>query len=348
MSEPIIRAKRLAYVRVSAPDLAKAEAFLKEFGLHVAARTDAAVYLRGTDPDPPCYVLTEGASDVTAIAFEADSAADLEAISKIDGASPIEKLDGPAGGSVVRLRDPHGMQVEIVYGQARLDPLDPAPSHQFNMDGRRDRRGPLPGVRPGPAHVRRIGHLVLESADPVSVYDWYQERLGLRKSDEVRLPGGGTQMRFAALDRGAEFVDHHVVGFQYALDEGTRVQHIAFEVGNLDDLMAGHHHLKAKRRKSVWGVGRHRYGGQIYDYWANPWGVIHEHWTDTDLVNADTTPSDCEFKDLMEYWGPQPSVSFLVARWNWKAVRNLASLLAARLQAVRSARARRANVPQGR
>jgi catechol 2,3-dioxygenase-like lactoylglutathione lyase family enzyme len=330
VSEPIIKVKRLAYVRVSAPDLAEAEAFLEAFGLQVATRTDAAIFFRGTDPEPPCYVLYEGAPDVTAIAFEADSAADLEAISRLDGASPVEKLDEPAGGQVVRLRDPQGMQVEIVHGQTAPGPLDPAPSHAFNTDGRRERRGHLPGVRRGPAHVRRIGHLVLESADPVAVYAWYRERFGLRKSDEVFLPNGRTQMRFAALDRGPDYVDHHVVGFQYALDEGTRVQHVAFEVGNFDDLMAGHHHLKAKRHRSVWGVGRHRYGGQIYDYWASPWGMIHEHWTDTDLVNEDSVASDCGFADLQEYWGPDPSASFVVSRWNWKAVRNLASLLLAR------------------
>ena len=335
MSEPIIKVKRLAYVRVAAPDLEKAEAFLLEFGLQVAARTDEAVYFRGTEPAPHCYVLTRGESGVTAIAFEADSVADLEAVARLEGASAIEKLDEPAGGQVVRLRDPQGMQVEIVHGQSACEPLETAPSHAFNVDGQRRREGPLPGVRPGPSHVRRIGHLVLESADPVSVFEWYRERFGLRKADAVLLPNGGAQMVFAHLDRGKEYVDHHVVGFQYALDEGARVQHMAFEVGNVDDLMAGHHHLKAKGRKAVWGVGRHRWGGQIYDYWANPWGVIHEHWTDTDLVNEDSVPTDCPFVDLEEYWGPQPSVAFVVARWNWKAVRNLTSLLTARLKAAR-------------
>ncbi len=339
MSEPVIKVKRLAYVRVAAPEPARAEAFLLEFGLQVATRTDDAVYLRGTDPDPHCYVLSRGAAGVTAIAFEADDASDLERIARVEGASPIEKLDEPAGGQVVRLRDPQGMQVEIVHGLATLEAAEPAPPHAFNMDGRIRREGDLPAVRPGPSHVRRIGHLVLESGDPASVYRWYHERLGLRKADEIHLPGGGTQMVFASLDRGREFVDHHVVGFQYALDEGARVQHVAFEVGNLDDLMAGHHHLKSRGRKAVWGVGRHRYGGQIYDYWASPFGLIHEHWTDTDLVNAETAPTDCDFVDLEEYWGPQPSLSFVVSRWNWKAVRNLASLLAARLRAMRRSRA---------
>ena len=77
MTEPLIRAKRLAYVRVNAPDLAKAEAFLAEFGLLEAARNGSAVYFRGTDAAPPCYVLTQGDAKVTAIAFEADTASDL-------------------------------------------------------------------------------------------------------------------------------------------------------------------------------------------------------------------------------------------------------------------------------
>lgn len=335
MTEPVIKVKRLAYVRVAAPDPAKALVFLEEFGLRVAARTDGATYLRGTDPVPHCYVLAQGAAGVTAIAFEADRASDLEKVATIDGASPIVALEEPAGGQVVRLRDPVGMQVEIVHGQAPLEAIEAPPPHDFNMDGRRPRKGPLPGVRPGPSHVRRIGHLVLESGDPDSVYRWYNERFGLRKVDGLYLPKKGPQMIFASLDRGPEFVDHHVVGFQFAMDEGARVQHVAFEVGNLDDLMAGHDHLKSRRRKNVWGIGRHRYGGQIFDYWASPGGVIHEHWTDTDLVNDDTVPSDSNAAELQDYWGPLPSAAFVVARWNWKAVRNVAGVLRARFQAAR-------------
>ncbi|MEM7411344.1 MAG: VOC family protein [Myxococcota bacterium] len=336
MTEPTIKAKRLSYVRVGAPDLGKAEAFLLEFGLEVAARAGGAVYLRGTDANPHCYVLTQGAPGVHAIAFEADEEADLAKLAQLPGASAIEKLDEPAGGQVVRLRDPQGTTVEVVHGQSALDAIDPAPSHAFNMDGKRLRAGPLPSVRPGPSHVRRLGHLVLESADPASVYDWYHAHLGLRKADEVRLPDGTTQMRFAHLDRGPDFVDHHVVGFQYALDEGARVQHVAFEVGNFDDLMAGHEYLKKKKYKNVWGIGRHRFGGQIFDYWSSPWGVIHEHWTDTDLVNEDNVPTDADVAGLQDYWGPPPTPAFLVARWNWKAIQNVASLLGARLRGARS------------
>ncbi len=330
MTEPTIKVKRLAYVRVSAPDLGRAETFLAEFGLQVAARTEGAVHFRGTDPEPPCYVLTRGDAAVKAIAFEADSAEDLERVARVDGASAVEALNEPAGGHVVRLTDPQGMCVEIVHGRQALERLDPAPSHGFNMNGQRQREGVLPAVTRGPSHVKRLGHLVLESADPGRVYAWYNEHLGLQTSDAVRTPDGSPQMIFSRLDRGDEYVDHHVVGFQFALDEGARVQHIAFEVGNLDDLMAGHEHLKRKRRKHVWGIGRHLLGGQIFDYWRSPFGVIHEHWTDTDLVNAEHEAQDCGVADVNDYWGPGPTPAFIVSRWNWKVLRNVARLLRAR------------------
>lgn len=333
MSTPLIKVKQLAYVRVQANDLNVAEKFLTEFGLVVAERDDQQIYFRGTDAEPICYILSQGNQDVTAIAFDAESAEDLTKISQADGASAIETLDGPCGGQVVRLTDPLGMQVEIVHGRTPLAPLEAAPEHAFNMNGQRERVGILPAIKRGPSQVRRIGHLVLESADPNSAYQWYHHHLGLLTSDAVRLPDGEPQMIFSRLDRGSEYVDHHVVGFQFALDEAIRVQHIAFEVGNLDDLMSGHEYLKRRKRKHVWGIGRHLLGGQIFDYWKSPFGVIHEHWTDTDLVNSSHEAQDCGLGDMNDYWGPGPSPSFLIAKWNFKVFKNIFRLIRARSQA---------------
>ncbi|MEM9620746.1 MAG: VOC family protein [Pseudomonadota bacterium] len=331
--KPAIKVKGLAYVRVCAPDLVKAEAFLTEFGLQVAHRTDDSLFFRGTDPEPPCYILTRGRGGVTALGFSTDNAADLQTLARAPGASAVTTLDEPNGGEMVRLTDPQGMTIEVVHGRTAAAALEPAPIQPFNMNNQYHRQGQLPGVRRGPSHVKRIGHLVLESADPGAVYDWYHQHLGLRTSDAVRLPDGSPQMIFSRLDRGQEYVDHHVVGFQFAMDEGARVQHIAFEVSNLDDLMAGHEHLKKHRRKHIWGIGRHLLGGQIFDYWKSPWGVIHEHWTDTDLLNQDHQPQDCGVGDVNDYWGPNPTPAFIISRWNWKALRNVARLLRLRLSA---------------
>ena len=114
MTEPLIRVKQLSYVRVEAPDIAKAEKFLDEFGLQLVERSNQKTYLRGTDAQASCYILSQGAGSVTAIAFEADSLEDLQKVAELPEASQIESLDEPCGGHVVRLTDPMGMQVEIV------------------------------------------------------------------------------------------------------------------------------------------------------------------------------------------------------------------------------------------
>ena len=44
MSEPVIKAQRLCYVRSEAPYLAVAQTFLAEFGLEVAERDGEAIY----------------------------------------------------------------------------------------------------------------------------------------------------------------------------------------------------------------------------------------------------------------------------------------------------------------
>jgi hypothetical protein len=50
----------------------------------------------------------------------------------------------------------------------------------------------------------------------------------------------------------------------------------------------GHEHLRNKEKYDhVWGLGRHVLGSQIYDYWKDPWGRVHEHWCDTDVLNQD-------------------------------------------------------------
>ena len=87
MTEPLIRVKQLAYVRVEAPDTAKAEKFLDEFGLRLVERSNEKTYLRGSDAQAPCYILSQGAGSVTAIAFEADSFEDLQKIAELPQAS---------------------------------------------------------------------------------------------------------------------------------------------------------------------------------------------------------------------------------------------------------------------
>jgi hypothetical protein len=62
----------------------------------------------------------------------------------------------------------------------------------------------------------------------------------------------------------------------------------------------------------MWGIGRHLLGSQVYDYWADPWGRVHEHWADSDRLNltngSNTVPVEEAF---VSQWGEPPPERFV-------------------------------------
>src|SRR5436190_20728151 len=117
---PVIKAADLAYGRLRSPDLDKQEEFLTAFGMIRAERTKNALYMRGTDEPHHIHVTELGEPKYVGIAFHAESPDDLEKLSRVQGATPVESIDEPGGGKRVRLTDPDGFQVEIVHGMERL------------------------------------------------------------------------------------------------------------------------------------------------------------------------------------------------------------------------------------
>ena len=112
-----IKIQDIAYVRFSAPDLAKMEAFLSDFGMVRAERTADALYTRGLDEDPFLHVTHRGEARFVAAAFEAASMKDLETLARQENVSVVG-LDGPGDGSVIRLHDPDGFGITLQQRQA--------------------------------------------------------------------------------------------------------------------------------------------------------------------------------------------------------------------------------------
>lgn len=331
MDEPLTLAKDLAYVRMQAPDLAVGEKFIKDFGLIVSARTPDTIYARGTDSPHHVYILHKGKLDCLGIAFHMHSIEDLETLHREANATPVEKLDEPGGGHVVRLTDPHGFTVEAIFGMEQLEPIDAGTAMPLNVDGQRNRVGCFADVKRGASTVKRIGHLVLETKRIEEAYQWYWKHFGILRTDKVVQSSGADAMQFSRLNKGLEYTDHHTIGFQMSIDGIERLQHVSFEVQNFDDVMIGHDHLAAnKTYKHVWGIGRHRLGGQVYDYWKDPWGRIHEHWTDSDLLNTEYKATIQSADDGRDYWGPnqQPPMSYAIQKWNLTTLKNVLRLIA--------------------
>jgi catechol 2,3-dioxygenase-like lactoylglutathione lyase family enzyme len=286
----MIKIRDIAFARFAAPDLDAMERFTSDFGMQTSERSEKQLFCRGTDPEPYLHATELGEPGFRGVAFDAASADDLRAAAELEGASAVEPLAGPGGGSRVRLRDPDGFSVEVVHGRETLEPLAVRQASPLNRGSARQRLGELQRLERGPAQVKRIGHCVLRVSEFKRTADWYKSRFGFLESDAVFLgEKDNIVTAFLRCDRGDEFVDHHTF-LAVGLGE-IGFDHAAFEIEDFDALMLGHDHLAAAGYDHHAGIGRHILGSQIFDYWKDPWGHVVEHFTDGDLLDAGAKPN---------------------------------------------------------
>ena len=305
---PLIKVEDMAHVRFAAPDLAAMRAFLEDFGMSVFEE-DGRLYGNGDDGRPFVHVTEPGEAKFLAIGLRAETLADLDRLAAAEGV-PVEDLDAPGGGKIVRLVDPDGYGVEVVAGQAVNEAAPPFADQPRNTAAAKPRFRATVRLEAAPAHVRRIGHAVLKVRDFRLSEAWYKHRFGFLTSDEVEAAKDVPLGAFMRCDRGDMPADHHTL-FLAQLPGEQGLLHAAFEVANLDDLMLGHQYLKAKKRQPAWGVGRHIMGSQIFDYWKDPFGNELEHWTDGDLFTAADPPQKQPMSALLAVqWGsPHPMLA---------------------------------------
>ncbi len=307
-----IKVTDLAYGRLRAPDLDVAEEFLTHFGMVKAERTKNALYMRGTDPAHHIHVTEKGDPGFVGFAYYAASLDDLKRLAKAPGASPVEAIDEPGGGKRVRLREPHGYQIEVVYGIKRL-PAIAVKRQPLNLGkDSLKRAGTLMRLPKGASRVKRIGHGVMAVPDVKETAQWFRETLGFICSDDVYAGSKDNIIgSFNRCDRGKEYVDHHV--FFCIRNERAGLNHLSFEVQDIDDVFMGHEYLQQLGKyEHMWGIGRHLLGSQIYDYWADPWGRVHEHWSDTDRLNVKNGSNLLSAEEgLVSQWGERPPEKFL-------------------------------------
>lgn len=310
---PIVKVTDLAYVRLQSPSLDEAEEFLTTFGLVRSERTRERLYMRGTDAPHHIHVTELGPSRFRGLAFYVDGEDDLRRLARAPGASGIETVDEPGGGLRVRLTDPLGYPVEVICGMQQLAPLPTSALVLNTGSDKVRRRGEFLRLGPrGPSRVKRIAHAVLMAPNAAETVRWYRETLGLLASDRV-YDGAPDRVVawFTRCDRGERFVDHHtLLCFESPV---AGLNHVSFEVQTFDDLMMGHEHLKkAGKYAHVWGIGRHLLGSQIFDYWEDPWRRVHEHWTDSDVLNASATAGLHPIEiGLSNQWGDPPPEEFV-------------------------------------
>ena len=311
-----IKVSDIAYARVAVPDLDLAQQFLTDFGLIALERTQDKLFLRGTGASHHIYIAEQADEPrLIAFGFRAGSEEDLARAACLpDAESAVEPTGEPGGGQRVRLREPNGYGIEIVHDIQSLPPLEVHQQKVNSAQAPLARKGELFRLPRAQLPVLRIAHGIIVTPKLRETSRWFEENLGFIASDVIY---AGSQDNiigyFDRCDCGPEYVDHHTLGL-FDFGGQTGMHHISFEVADIDAVMAGHYYLKQlDRYEHRWGVGRHTSGSQVFDYWADPWGRVHERWADSDRLNRDSGSLLLSVDALDSQWGEAQPESFMQA-----------------------------------
>ncbi|KAJ6096514.1 Glyoxalase/Bleomycin resistance protein/Dihydroxybiphenyl dioxygenase [Penicillium sp. IBT 16267x] len=317
-----IQLARLGHVYFEHPDLDKFSEFAKDFGFVEAKRTKDRIYYRGYGKDPYVYVASKSKDNKPRFrgpAFVARSQEEFDKAARLDGATLSDLNDAPGGGKMVTFNRPDGTFFHVTCSQTErvVDPQEPSATQEqqgpFNKPFDKPRLGQFQRHHPGPALVHKIGHLGYVVPDFDRELAWYTENFNFVPSDILHHWDFSNidVLTFMHLDLGKEYSDHHVFFLQRAEPhvKQTFVHHTSYEVADFDTQIIGHEWLAKKGWRSIWGVGRHVLGSQIFDYWADPSGFKIEHYTDGDVVNEDT-PMTRDVVGPFSVWGPEVPKNF--------------------------------------
>ena len=183
---------------------------------------------------------------------------------------PDRDFDVPGGGRGFEIAGPEGQ----VY--------------RFIMETSRAASGPDPD-RP-----IQLAHAVLNSRDVDASERFAVEKLGFKVSDRT------AHMRFVRCNR-----KHHALA--YAKSELASLNHIAFEMRDVEAVMRGIGRLRDAGFDCVWGPGRHGPANNVFGYFIAPWGGIVEYTAEVSEVGDDYrvgSPEDWKWPPgRIDHWG---------------------------------------------
>ncbi|KAH5512544.1 hypothetical protein HBI52_122750 [Parastagonospora nodorum] len=310
-----IKLTKLVHMRYQHPNLDEITAFLRDFGMSVAQKAEGKRWYKGYGDDQYVYYAQAGEKKFLGGTFEVESFAELEKAARVAGASEIIDLSSaPGGGHLVTLHDPEGFPINLIFGQAKKA-AGPYPEIlTTNYEAEKPRVARFQRFKPGPAAVHKLGHYGLCVQNFQEEMQWYTRTFNIVPTDFLTVDTETGEKKdvaiFAHIDLGPGYTDHHTIFLSH--NPSSHVHHCSFEVHDFDTQSLGHEWLAKRGYKSVWGVGRHILGSQLFDYWWDTTGNMIEHYADGDLVNEETPVGWGDAGDeSLAVWGPEVPGWFL-------------------------------------
>ncbi|WP_311268393.1 VOC family protein [Sphingobium sp. WCS2017Hpa-17] len=246
---------KLRSIELALPGAAAAAAFLTDiWGMAPADVVGDIHYLRGSGSFPYLIALEESAQPYVRSTTFVCTADRLEQLKRsvIEAGLPAApvKSDDLGGG--------HGIIVELAEGELLrflVDAAEVAPIEGADL--------PV-----------KLTHVVFNSADAEATGHLVEDALGFRVSDRTK---------------GMVFVrcndSHHSTAFARA--GFASLNHIAFEMEDLDAVMRGIGRLRDQDMAPAWGPGRHGPGANVFAYFIAPFGPVIEFSTAVNKVPDD-------------------------------------------------------------
>jgi catechol 2,3-dioxygenase-like lactoylglutathione lyase family enzyme len=189
-----------------------------------------------------------------------------------------------------RVVDPNGLSLAFRVSRRRPVAVAPTPVNAPGVPQRIDRRSPIHDH----AEPLQIGHVVVFANDFAAMRAFYLDRMGLILSDEY--PGHGAFLR--ARMRG----EHHNL---FILNRPGKpgVNHVAFTVTDIHEVIGGGIAMSKKGWKTEIGPGRHPISSAYFWYFHNPLGAPLEYYADDDFCTEAWQPQQFVRKpELFAEW----------------------------------------------
>ncbi len=237
---------------------ANAEFYSTIWRLEQVASENGSIYLRGTGPAHHILALHEArAPAIVKVTFQASDRPTVDALHArakglgVAGLHEPTAVQAPGGGYGFGFSDREGRVIRVVAG----DEIHAEAAEAAD-------------------HPTKLSHTVFNSAQVEDATRYYCDVLGFKLSDRTRI------MDFIRCNR-----DHHSIAFAHAA--GSTLNHIAYEMPDLDSVMRGAGRMRDAGYPIEWGVGRHGPGANVFAYFIGPDDVVIEYTGEVEQVDDD-------------------------------------------------------------
>jgi catechol 2,3-dioxygenase-like lactoylglutathione lyase family enzyme len=274
-------------------DMASCRRFFADWGLqevaegHFETLDGTEVIVRPKD-DPSLAPAFEPGSTLRAGIWGVENSGDLAQIESRLRAAGLAVTQIEGGFSCI---DPCGLETRFRISRRRKVSVAGTPSNTIDQHRRINTPSPI-YQRAEPVN---IGHYVLFVPEVEPAQHFFINLLGFHLSDSY--PGTGVFLRCNAEG------GHHNLFLLRSPTGKAGVNHVAFTVRDVHEVIGGGMHINRKGWETQLGPGRHPISSAFFWYVKNPAGGLAEYYTDEDYLTGEWQPREFEKKpEIFAEW----------------------------------------------